>query len=377
MKIGIITFSRAKNFGAVLQAYALCSFLEKEGHDVRLIDYITERCAASHPDFVEKRTNNSRFWKKNKLLKALWKKLYLQKEIDAHEHFFRFLQGRIQMTDCFYNNEELKENCPQFDIYMTGSDQVWNTDFTWNHKIDLPYFLDFVPDEKRRISYASSFGRDSLREETVKDIYTHLKRYHAISVREDSAKKLIETMGLAAENVIDPTFLCDTKDWISLCRPLKCNKDFLLIFLIQPNKNLVKIAHKIADEKKMDLVVIVSSRINQKKLLCGAIIPEVDEWISYFKDASFVITDSFHATAFSIQFHKPFIVDATAQYNTRISSILSQLSLEQRSLKEWDRVGAEELFNTPIDYETVESFLTELKADSKNWIRNYLEGCSI
>ena len=130
MKIGIITFSRSQNYGAVLQTYALWRFLEEHGQNTEIIDYVPERCAVELPSYVDYRTSHSRIWGKNALLKAIWKTVFLKEDQESHEHFFRFLRENVKMTCSYYSNNELKKNCPNEDIYITGSDQVWNTDFT-------------------------------------------------------------------------------------------------------------------------------------------------------------------------------------------------------------------------------------------------------
>lgn len=377
MRIKVITFSRAQNYGAVLQTYALWRYLSNCGHDAELIDYITERCAVNHPDFVEKRTRNSRFWGRSAILSHIWKLVYLKKEQEGHEHFFSFLRERVPMTHSYYSNEELKNDCPEADLYITGSDQVWNTDFTWDHKIDLPYFMDFVPNGRFMISYASSLGRDNIDFKAREDIYNHLKRYHAVSVRELSAQKMLNDIGIQAQTVLDPTFLCPVTEWGKLIQNIKKDKDYLLVFLIHPNKKLVKLSEELASRLNVNIKVIVSSMKNQKKLGFGAEWPKVLEWLEKLWNADFVITDSFHATAFSLQFHKSFLVDGTVKYNTRISNILERLELPSRSLNELKADTAEIILKQKINYVEVDNRLTLLIEESKKWLNDQLEEAKI
>jgi hypothetical protein len=376
MKIGIITFSRAKNFGAVLQTYALYTFLKKRGQDVEIIDYVTERCAVDRSDYVEIRTKNSRFWGHTRYLKMIWKKLYLKQEIREHEHFFKFLRGRVKMTDCFYSEADLLKSCPKFDVYITGSDQVWNTDFTWDHCIDKPYFLSFAPNDRRKISYASSFGKIKIDIDTLKNMKKYLTRYHAISVREESAVNILKDIGLSSTAVLDPTFLLNSNEWGKICSEKPYGTSYILLFLIHPNKKLLALAQKIGLAKKLQVIVLVSSEKNKKRLHNKAIIPSVEEWLSYFRNADYVITDSFHGTVFSIQFHRSFLVDGIVQYNNRIVNMLGKFELNERILNRCDLNTATRILDKNIDYMKVDLKVGKLKNNSEQWLlENLSEVC--
>lgn len=374
MIINFITLSCARNYGAVLQTYGLYKFLMGQGHDVKVIDYISERYDLDRKTYVDEFTSRTRIWGKNKLFKYIWVKLYFEDMKKTKDVFRNFIQNNIELTQKYLSNDELIHNLPQAQVFMTGSDQIWNPNFTWDGKIDLPYLLNFVPNFLPKIAYASSFGCSELNECNTSDVYKNLSHFNAIGVREESGKKLLENIGLNSTVVVDPTILCDKSVWHDLASDRLCAKNYILLFMINPDSKLIKMAKKLADINHLRLIIIAPNNSDSRKIKHKVIkIPPIEEWISYFKYAEYVITDSFHATIFSVLFHRQFSTSMFAGYNTRISNLLNHLLLEDRTVIDYDFKYLNKQFDTNINYIDVNKKLDLWRKESIDWLVNNIK----
>ena len=281
MKVGVITLSCAYNYGAVLQAYATQQFLTWSGHDAVLIDYVTERYQIDNEDFVYKSTVR---WRKNFLTRFLWKHTKHRNEEICRDFFREFVETHIPKTKEYLSNAELKSDLPDCQAFVSGSDQIWNTDFSWDRQPDLPFFLDFVPDGRKRVAYSSSFGECHMEPATKERVRGLLSRYDAIAVRESSGKDLVEELGLSAKVVLDPTMLCNRKIWEELAADRLVDQEYVLLFQINPNKELIRSARQFAASKNLKLILLSASPAHKRNLGRSAIyMPKVEQWLSYFK----------------------------------------------------------------------------------------------
>lgn len=370
MKVGIITLSCAYNYGAVLQAYATQQFISHAGYDAVLIDYITEQYQIDNKDFVYKATVR---WRKNVLTRLIWKYTKHRNDLIRRDFFRAFVDANIRKTKIYFSNEELKLDTPDCHVFISGSDQIWNTDFSWDRKPDLPFFLDFVPDDRKKIAYSSSFGEAHMEPETKEEVRTLLSRYDAIAVRESSGKKLIEEMGLSARVVLDPTMLCDHKVWEGLAAKRLVKQDYVLLFQINPNKELIKSAKQFAKSKNLRLILLSANPAHKRVLGPGAVyMPKVEEWLSYFKYASYVLTDSFHACVFSTQFNRQFAAYVEERNIKRISSVLHLLGIENRMIQNATYADLAKVYDGEIDFIQVNNKLNELQTDSGDWLLKQL-----
>lgn len=370
MKVGIITLSCAYNYGAVLQAYATQQFINHAGYDAVLIDYITEQYQIDNKDFVYKATVR---WRKNVLTRLIWKYTKHRNDLIRRDFFRAFVDANIHKTKIYFSNEELKLDTPDCHAFVSGSDQIWNTDFSWDRKPDLPFFLDFVPDDRKKIAYSSSFGEAHMEPETKEEVRTLLSRYDAIAVRESSGKALIEEMGLSARVVLDPTLLCDRKVWEDLAAKRLIDRDYILLFQINPNKELINTVKQFAKSNNLRLVLLSANPAHRKILgPCAVYMPKVEEWLSYFKYASYVVTDSFHACVFSTQFNRQFAAFVEERNIKRISSILDLLGISNRMTEHATLDSLQEVFCGRIDYSHVNDRLKELQEDSGGWLLKQL-----
>ena len=371
MKVGLITLSCAYNYGAVLQTYATEKFLNHHGQDTVLIDYVTERYQIDARDYVYKTAVR---WRKNVLTRLLWKYTKHKNELLCRDFFRNFVEEHIPKTKVYYSNEELKEDLPDCDAFISGSDQIWNTDFSWDKQPDYPFFLDFVPDDRKKIAYSSSFGEAHMSTEVRQKVKKLLERYDAIAVRETSGKNLVEDMGLSAKVVLDPTMLCDRAVWDELAVGRLVEQDYVLLFQINPNKELLYFAEEFARSQKMRLIILSANPAHRKNLGRKAIyLPKVEEWLSYFKYASYVLTDSFHACVFSVQFERQFAPVVDQRNVKRISSVLELLGIKDRTVEVDSLNMLPGVLENTVNYDDVKQKLMKLQKDSGEWLLDKLK----
>jgi hypothetical protein len=324
-KVGILTMHRVLNYGSVLQAFATQYVINKLGFNCEIIDY-------QYPNIFqfEHGVNFIPMSLKSKIAKKIWLKKRWRK-INKFELFYK----KYLHLSCFYDSPySIKKNPPLYDIYMTGSDQVWNPRFT---KGDTTFLLDFIKD-KKKISYASSFACDHLDNAYVGAFKSLLQEYSNISVREDGGKKIIkELLNIDVPVVLDPTLLISLEDWMSISKNRFYgrykNKKYILVYMLNyafdPTSIIYKVINKIHKDYSLEIISI--GKLNDK------LIPEYKsieaagpiEFLNLFLGASCIITSSFHGTAFALNFEKPLfsISDTNMNNDDRQISLLKHLNL--------------------------------------------------
>lgn len=367
MKVGILTQPLHTNYGGLLQAYALQTVLKRLGHDVTIIN----RCYPKAQGSILSKLLNL----KNIILgrNAI---CYDKRKISfVEDNTSRFIKKNYTLTEPFYTTESLKEHILQnkFDAIIVGSDQVWRPRYSPNI---YNYFLDFAEDKiTKRYSYAASFGVDKWefsQQET--ELCSKLaKQFNKISVREASAVNLCkEHLGVEARHVLDPTLLLSQQDYISLLagdtQPSKGN---LFTYILDAGAEKQSIINKISEAAGLKPFICMPklkfTYQNAKKSLKDCQFPAVEQWIQSFIDAEMVITDSFHGTAFSIIFNKPFWVLANPRRgNTRMESLLETFGLKDRMISE-ENIGKKDL-KASIDWERVNTIKENLKEKSMDFL---------
>lgn len=362
-KVLYITRHIVSNYGSVLQAYATQEAIKKVGASPVCIDYF--RTDELPENLVATRLSTSK-WNKNPLTKAVF--MLTQKPVYALADK-RFAQYRkiVKVTERQYHTEqELRDNLPEADVYMTGSDQTWNTVVCG--ELDPAYFLSFVPKDRRKVAYGASFG-GKLSDSELNSVKPLLKEYESISVREDSGVKLLEKMDIKASQVLDPTFLLDKKDWEKLLPDRKTNEKYALVYQLHPNKAFDKYAGAYA--KKHGLKLYRISHCFHHAVRSGKLVlcPPVEEFLWYIKNAQVLLTDSFHGTAFAIGLNTPFLDILPSSYSERISSILTLTGCENRILKDYND------FDTaaqPIDFDKVNAVIKSEREKSYAILQNMI-----
>lgn len=313
-KIGILSFHHSKSFGAVLQCYALCKVLKEFGHEAELIDYkpwnILRRKIGLHKTTIIRPSE------------------FIENIFYIRPKFRNFINRHIPKSRITYwSSKSLKRNCPKYDIYISGSDQVWNSKIF--HVFDTSYFLDFVPNgQGRLVSYAASFGEDQPEEN--KDILTKLiNRFSNISVREKHGQNLVKALtGKSSEVVMDPVFLL--KDYNEIIVNSFTSKPYILVYCLEKTDEFLNIVMKMKENSKLEVICVGTIDIG-----IGTSVKYIgpEEWLEYLKKATYVCTNSFHGVAFSIIFKKSFFVFPISQRFVRIENLLIALGLQSRIIK--------------------------------------------
>lgn len=324
MKLGIITFHRANNYGAVLQTYALNKTLLNEGIDAEVLNYRYNRVDSEYLLFPRKASIK-------KYIKGV---VYFPIKYKKNKKFEAFRNKYLRLSPVVYNAENLKSANEKYECFLTGSDQVFNYKLTSS---DYAYLLEFVNDSKKKNSYAASLGMNEIPQDKIQKYKQELTSFNRISVREAKAKEVIEQLTERNDirEDIDPTFLVPKKDWEDLSVEPK-EKDYVLLFVMQENISILKKAEEYA--KKMGLKLIYISNSYKRSVKANYkynLSPE--EWLGYFKNAKCIFTNSFHGLAFSIILQKQFFLEyqkEPATANARLENLIRTLKLQNRVIKD-------------------------------------------
>lgn len=391
MKIGIITtYHNSINYGGNLQAYALCKTLKNKGYEVEQIQYKSENelVGKIEVSFLEKIKNIIKvlFRKTKNLFKGIrYKYIYKKNETeflsiidDRRKAFYHFNQIIIPHSKEVYNAGCIKDCSKNYDAFITGSDQVWN--LAWYNSA---YFLNFVPEGKRKISYAASISMDSFSEEQEELVKKNLKGYHAISVREESAVDLLKNLTENSVNlVVDPTLLLDEQEWKEICADRVVEEQYVFFYFLGNNVKARKVATQFARLNNLKIIEIpyAAGSFNVDNISYGdikltGVSPE--KFLSLIKNAEAVFTDSFHAIVFSFIFKKQFYVfnrDKQGSMNTRIKNMTKLLGLENRFCADKSMENTEYINSLgEIDYSKEFKLFEDLRKKSYDFLTESLK----
>lgn len=324
MKINIITCHDVYNAGASLQAYALSEYLRQQGHEVENIDY--------KPVYLQhyRLTGVLNPVYDRPILREAYQILKFPGRLIARfskrkKVFDFFTEQYLSVTKNRYTSiEELQSQVPEADLYIAGSDQIWNPLFQ-NGK-DPAFFLQFAPEKSRKISYAASFAVDFLEKEDNKRMEKWLCYFDAISVREKSGISLLREMGLEGVQVCDPVFLIKRSVWEKFAIDYTYSS-YLVVYDFDHNNFVQKIAKNIAEKRNLKIVSVFP----WKEADCIYDDGGPREFLGIIHNADVVISNSFHATAFSMIFHREFyVVNRQEKINTRMRNLLEDFGMEDR-----------------------------------------------
>lgn len=368
MKVGILTFHRADNYGAVLQTYALYAQCRAMGYDVEVIDYRCDAIERSYPPIrFPKLRKNMYQW----CIDAIKYMRYGNAWKDKAGKFDLF-RALFQMSSSYYDTASKNKVEKEFDYILTGSDQIWSVD-TLNKKID--YWYCYKKESSypvKVVSYAASAGSLSRFKETFCEFEPVLSEYDALSVREDGIQGFLEEkLQRKVHTVVDPTLLVDKQLWLQLLEDSANRSDnYLVYYDVAQNSLSRKIAKAIANYNQYSVVVFnqIKSPTHKTEHLNDA--GPID-FLNSVYNARCVVTSSFHATVFSILFHKKFIAVLHPVTGERIQSLLSKLGLEDRIIYEYKN-NVTEIMNLPIDYASVDMKLSKLREESIDYLKTAL-----
>ncbi|WP_418991994.1 polysaccharide pyruvyl transferase family protein [Alistipes sp.] len=362
MKIGIITFHWAANYGAVLQTFALQHYLHDLGHKVEVIDY---------------RPQWAKDVKKIPCPSTLGSAISFVDELYKRHIFAKFIKRYINLSSSTSTTPtDLPYIAAQFDLILTGSDQVFNPDIiAQNGEPDKVYLLDFSKVHTKKAAYAASFGNSFLAAR-YHDYYQQLfQSFDKIGIREKSGLEIVKKMNIS--DVFwtpDPTFLLKNYDF--LLDKNRSHKKYIFKLLFQETPQALKYLDRIIEIHRGLPIKQLSdfkSRILGKN---GSIHPSPQKWVELIRNAELIITDSFHCTVFCIIFHRPFIALALTGWGTdwseRIKSLLNRLGLFERFLDSNDPSKLDALINKQIDWDLVDNNLNEWRNEGVQFLKELL-----
>ena len=357
MKVGILNFHRALNYGAVLQCYGLQEVLKEMGHEVVVLDY--------RPYCIEKTRFffNTNYIKQGRfflfLKSFIASILSLPNNIKAHRSFNRFLKEHINLSNDIitFKNLNLLDD---YDIIFVGSDQVWSERIT---QLDPVYLGDFPRKKVKYVSYAASLGSSSyFNDPKQKQLIHYLKNYSNISVREDYLKDWLNEHNIDSKVTLDPSLLADATIYNYIANTT-IKKDYVLLIDLHGINSAYNFAQKISSQLDCELYTLKASGWSRRSNDIIGVSPSM--YLGLIKNAKCIITSSFHATAFSISFRKDFYAlqcDADGRYRT----LLNSLDLGSRLIDSSSNMK----FNS-IDYSGIEKRQQYLKDSSMS----YISGC--
>lgn len=362
-KIGILTFHRAINYGAVLQAFALQECLKNmiKDADIEFIDFYDANtykviCVNSLKTFVK----------------------WCIKQIDGSRKriikFRRFVIRHLQLSKAHWtNNKDLLATPPEYDVYITGSDQVFNP-YNRDYQVN---FLGFKPSKPyKKIAYSASMGVNEFPKDKLDNIKTYLSDFSNISCRESQSVQYLSKLGFSSQWTVDPVFLLSSKEWteklnlITIKDRLGLPEKYIFVYDLNGKEKLMSYAYKLSDVTKLPIICLTSNFLQHYRVhkMFRGLGP--DEFLACLSNASYVVTDSFHGTALSIVFRRSFFtLIAFERVKNRITSLLELLHLESRLLHEGY------VFNKlKIEYsqEILEKLQTAIE-DSKSYLKVAIE----
>lgn len=372
MTIGIITYHLSTNYGAVLQVYALQKVLANMGYSSEIIDYNNPKKALS--SLPHYRRIQHFMW--HKVVKKMLVGTKRQKRTDE------FRQKHLQIsTKKYLDSKTLHLDPPYYDAYITGSDQVWNPKI---HNNDSSYFLTFAPKGKRRISYAASFGVSKIPDRFADDYTKWLNQIDYLSTREIEGQQIIKKLtGRQAEITLDPTLLLEQEEWNQIADPYKSSKSYILCYYMPGdklvNESITQLAQQVSSFTGWKIINIGQKEYMRLNPLINSIFDAGPaQFLGLFQNASFVVTNSFHGTAFSINYKKPFFVPINLSLppekalSSRITTLLETLNLEHRLVPAGKDLPKVDIFE--MDYQTADTILQQKKQISIEFLRNALRG---
>lgn len=346
MKVATITYSNAQNYGAMLQAYALSSYLN----------------AFCKCDVIDYRTFDSRWFKPRKEIKDIVvSAVQISQGKRRVSRFEQFRKKYLPLTTICECRDDLKKLNNEYDCFITGSDQVWNC----SHGANENFFLTFADKDKKKVAYAASFGSSSIPKEYAEAVSSYLKEISYISIREKSGAVLVERLiGNKPPVVVDPVFLKDAAEWKQIATTVEMKKPYVFVYSTQKSANLNQAVKDFTEKNRIKIVsthAIPGVHCFVRKDI-GPL-----EFLGYIMNAEYVISTSFHATAFSIIFEKDFCVVPHSQTGARVTDLLEDANIAECI---WQRDNYQ---YHQVDYSNAGVKALQTRIDfSKQFLRNCL-----
>ena len=363
MKVGIITFQRADNYGSLLQCYALYKSVESFGVDVEVVDYrnpYIERAYVGLPNFRK----NFIIWGKQ----AYTRFSNYSNVLKKHAAFEKLI-GSMHFSEGL-KKKDILHNGLDYDLIFTGSDQIWNPVMT--NGFDDVYYLNF-PGNFFRCSYAASLGNSKSKKLDPQKLKTRIDRMDRISVREQSACETIYALtGKNAQVCVDPTLLLSGKEWEALCEKADIDTEerYILLYYLDDNKDLVKIAQSLAKKHSAKIICCNKNPVSGENIQWIGDLGPVD-FVKLVKDAAAVVASSFHAAVFSVIFGKALYAIPHPETGERVKTLAALCGFSDGFYKSFEDFESRNGASSPVSYDYTN--LQKAVAESKDFINNAVE----
>ena len=357
---------RVRNTGSMLQAYATQKLVEGLGFDAELIDY-------HYPNDLHRRVTG-RFDLMKQIGRSVKRSIFRKQTLQFEKNFDDFLKGRLNLSKAYPTARSLSEDPPACDVYLAGSDQIWNTAFIGE---DTSFLLDFGAENVPRISFASSLGGTTLIEERQEDFRRCLSRFKHLGVRESAGVEIVSRLaGKNASLNLDPTLMLSSADWDQVAVQPNIGEPYILCYGYDPAETTIRMARWIRSKTGLQIVALHGQP--HRRLINRDVkyIPDAGpaEFVGLFKNAAFTVPKSLHGTIFSIIYSKPFYsihrgVDA-ANDNRQVS-LLRLLDLAERGVAESDSTPVD--VSLEVDFERAHRILSSEREKSINYLSQALQ----
>lgn len=367
-KIGLVTIYSVPNFGSVLQAFATQTLLENMGFECKIIDY-----DRNNPWYFSHGDNNP------SLKSIIVQTLGIKAKHRKSKKLERFRRSFLHLTKRYKSLDELRtETWDNYDAFIVGSDQVWNTRFSYG---DSVYLLSFVPNEKPKISVSSSFALKRLPDEYIEKFKHYLSTFKAISVRESYGKEIIEHqlgIPLDVQVLLDPTLMLSKSEWLAAIPRSKFKKkeNYILLYMLdyafKPQPYIFEVAEYFQKQLGYKIYVLDGEISHDYKSVLkykNIINSSIPDFIDYFNNADIVLTSSFHGTAFALNFGRPLISIIPDNGDDRQTSILNNIELSKLAIKVGTKISD---ISYNYDGEIAQYKLDKLRKESISWIKSVL-----
>jgi len=363
MIVSVITLQNIRNYGSVLQTLATQELLSNYFDEVEFVNY--SRCNTYGFNLIKTIATNN-----NKGIKAVCFGIALIPTYYRWENLFEsFLKKYIKKItkDIYVSENDFFRKPIKADVYCAGSDQIWNSG--WNKEILNPLFLSYA--EGFKFSLSSSFGKDTLDFKEKEETKSLLESFKFISVRENTGVNILKDLGLDGIQILDPTLQMKKEYWESIAADRIIDGDYLLTYQLNRNSAFDKYVIEFARENNLKLVQICIRYDHFVRKGTKIFLPEVEEFLSLFKYANYVTTDSFHGLSFCINLNKQFSVIYPGEYSTRLSSVLNKFGLENRKIINYDTYSQ---YNEKISFDNINKMLSKEREKCTNYLDMVFEG---
>lgn len=372
--IGIITYHHYNNYGTMLQAYALQHYISSIGYNAELIDFL-QSSSMSKLDMIKLRfrrlpTYIVQHKKYTALAAARSKKAEVAKLFEA---FYK--EYLVVGKEYYVSSQQLINNPPVYDGYVVGSDQTWNPNVAYGPEA---FFLTFVKDDNKKGCYAPSIGLSSLSDEQKVKYRNLLKGFRYLSCREKLGSEILsDATGRHVEWVLDPTLLLKPEEWDTISSVCRIKQPYILTYFLGEVKEHRIFVEKLAKQTGLQVVSLPASYLETQRKDWNQEWVGPDKFLYLIKNASYVCTDSFHGTAFAINYHTPFFsfckrkdTEGTSD-NSRLYSILQLFQLTDRMVTDCKLPD-----NIEMGFEESERILTKKRNDSEAYLKSMLSSFS-